>query len=416
MTAWTKEKLFASPAPVAEAPVADAAIEAAEAASPDLEIRRISKSFDGRLALDDVTLTIERGEFLAIIGPSGCGKTTLLRIIAGLETADSGALLARGKPIDQVPVHKRNMRLVWQNYALFPHLNVRRNIEFGLKLQKLNRKTIDARVAAIAEMVRLTDFLDHRVTVLSGGQRQRVAIARALATEPEILLLDEPLSALDANLRVHMQAELKRLQQTLGIAFVYITHNQSEAFSTADRVVVMNQGRIEQVGTPREVYLWPQTRFAAEFVGSNNLLEGRVASVDGELIAVDCEFGRFFVTVPADQVARGFRPGPKTSATLVIQASKMRQRPAGVPHENHAKAILVQTEFTGSQIVHYLQLPNGQEIRMIAPEPFGGVSPSPGSAIDVYWSPGDCVLIGPSVVPGLKNIPGGKSYVRLGGE
>ena len=410
MTAWTKEMDFASSAP--PAPEAQSAIEAA---SPDLEMRRITKSFDGRLALDDVTFTVERGEFLAIIGPSGCGKTTLLRIMAGLETADSGALLSRGKPIDQVPVHKRNMRLVWQNYALFPHLNVRRNIEFGLKLQKLDRRAIDAKVREIAEMVRLTEFLDHRVTVLSGGQRQRVAIARALVTEPEILLLDEPLSALDANLRVHMQAEMKRLQQTLGIAFVYVTHNQSEAFSTADRVVVMNRGQIEQIGTPREIYLWPQTRFAAEFVGSNNLLEGRIASVGGELIGVDCEFGRFFVKLPDTETGRGFRAAPKSSATLVIQASKMRQRPAGVPHENHAQATLIQTEFTGSQVVHYLQLPNGPEIRMIAPEPFSGISPAPGATIDVYWSPGDCVLIGPSVVASLKNIPGGKSYVRLGG-
>ena len=404
---------FASPAP--STPEAPEAVAAIETASPDLEIRRVSKSFNGQAALDDVTLTVERGEFLAIIGPSGCGKTTLLRIIAGLERADSGALLARGQPIDQVPVHKRNMRLVWQNYALFPHLNVRRNIEFGLRLQKLSRPAIDAKVAAVAEMVRLTNFLGHKVTVLSGGQRQRVAIARALATEPEILLLDEPLSALDANLRVHMQAELKRLQQTLGIAFIYITHNQSEAFSTADRVVVMNHGRVEQVGTPREIYLWPQTRFAAEFVGSNNLLEGKIASVDGELVGLDSDFGHFFVTLPADQTARSFRPSPRSSATLVIQASKMRQRPAGVPHENHVRAVLTQTEFTGSQIVHYLQLPNGQEIRMIAPEPFSGASPAPGAAIDVYWSPGDCVLIGPSVVPGLKNVPGGKSYVRLGG-
>jgi spermidine/putrescine transport system ATP-binding protein len=417
MTAWTKETDFAGSAPPAVdgSKPAPAAGPATDALSPDLEIRRVTKTFEGRLALDDVTFTVERGEFLAIMGPSGCGKTTLLRIIAGLETADSGALLARGKPIDHVPVHKRNMRLVWQNYALFPHLNVRRNIEFGLKLQKLDRASIDAKVAEIAEMVRLTEFLDHRVTLLSGGQRQRVAIARALVTKPEILLLDEPLSALDANLRVHMQAEMKRLQQTLGIAFVYITHNQSEAFSTADRVVVMNRGQIEQIGTPREIYLWPQTRFAAEFVGSNNLLEGRIASVEGELIAVDCESGRFFVTLPADQSARSFRPAPRSSTTLVIQASKMRLRPAGVPHENHVQANLIQTEFTGSQVVHYLELPQGPEIRMIAPEPFSGVSPAPGSTIDVYWSPGDCVLIGPSVVPSLKNVPGGKSYVRLGG-
>ncbi|RWC50523.1 MAG: ABC transporter ATP-binding protein [Mesorhizobium sp.] len=407
MNIWTKSLDYES---LATTDTPDRPVEL-----PDIEIRAIAKSFNGMTALDEVSFTVERGEFLAIMGPSGCGKTTLLRILAGLETADSGTLLSRGKRIDQIPVHRRNMRLVWQNYALFPHLNVRNNIEFGLKLQKLERRVIDAKVAAIAEMVRLTEFLDHRVTVLSGGQRQRVAIARALVTEPDILLLDEPLSALDANLRVHMQSELKRLQQTLGIAFVYITHNQSEAFSTADRVVVMNRGRIEQIGAPREIYLWPRTRFAAEFVGSNNLLEGRIASVDGNVVSVDCGAGRFFVALPDERLAHGYRPAPKATVTLVIQASKVRGHATGVANENQVTAVVTDTEFTGSQIVQHLRLEDGTALRMIAPDPFSGSTPGPGSTIDVYWSPEDCVLVGPRILPSSQNIPGTKSYVRMGG-
>ncbi|MEA2816231.1 MAG: spermidine/putrescine transport system ATP-binding protein, partial [Rhodospirillaceae bacterium] len=214
----------------------------------DLELRGIAKNFGDFVALEAVDLSIERGEFVAIMGPSGCGKTTLLRIVAGLESMSSGRLLLRGQDISALPVHKRSTRLVWQNFALFPHLNVRRNIAFGLTLGRHDKAAVKAKVDEIAELVQLGQFLDRRVSQLSGGQKQRVAIARALVTEPEILLLDEPLSALDAHLRIRMQSEMKRLQQKLGLSFLYVTHNQSEAFSMADRVVVMNKGRIEQFG------------------------------------------------------------------------------------------------------------------------------------------------------------------------
>ena len=224
-------------------------------AAIDLEVRSVSKRFGPYQALDDVSFTVDRGEFVAIMGPSGCGKTTLLRTIAGLETPDSGIIRSRGRDLAALPVHKRGTRLVWQSYALFPHLDVRRNIEFGLTFQKLDARTIKNKVAAIAEMVQLTEFLDRRVTRLSGGQRQRVAIARALVTEPDLLLLDEPLSALDPHLRVRMQGEMKRLQQRLGISFVYVTHNQSEAFSMADRIVVMDKGQVDQIGTPKQLCL-----------------------------------------------------------------------------------------------------------------------------------------------------------------
>ncbi len=398
----------------AEAKVAPAEVVVAPAvaAVPDLEIRGISKRFGDYTALDDINLIVDRGEFVAIMGPSGCGKTTLLRILAGLETPDSGIIRSRGKQVDTLPVHKRSMRLVWQNYALFPHLNVRKNIAFGLQFQHLDKATIAERVAEIAEMVQLTEFLDRRVTLLSGGQRQRVAIARALVTRPDILLLDEPLSALDAHLRIRMQGEMKRLQQRLGIAFVYITHNQSEAFSMADRVVVMNRGQIEQIGTPTQIYLKPQTRFAAEFVGSNNILEGRVAEVDGDLAVVETAAGRFNVSLSPDNVTRGSKPGPKATVTLVVQAGKVRLAPSGAPRENRVRAVLGESEFTGAQVIYFFRLIDGSEFKLTVPEPLAA---PPGTELDLYWMPEDTVVLGPSILARPENLPGGKTYSRLGG-
>ena len=290
----------------------------------DLELRGIAKNFGDFVALEAVDLSIERGEFVAIMGPSGCGKTTLLRIVAGLESMSSGRLLLRGQDISALPVHKRSTRLVWQNFALFPHLNVRRNIAFGLTLGRHDKAAVKAKVDEIAELVQLGQFLDRRVSQLSGGQKQRVAIARALVTEPEILLLDEPLSALDAHLRIRMQSEMKRLQQKLGLSFLYVTHNQSEAFSMADRVVVMNKGRIEQFGSPEEIYTRPKTHFVAEFVGSNNIFDGKVVDVRDGLIMVQC----------ADAIisaASGERPpGKGSTVSLVVQADKVRGHPIGV--------------------------------------------------------------------------------------
>ncbi len=241
----------------------------------DLEIIGISKQFGKSTAVDNVSFSVARGEFVAIMGPSGCGKTTLLRILAGLETQSAGQLFIRGVDVSNVPVNKRSTRLVWQNYALFPHLSVFENIAFGLKLQPYEPMIMEGKVRRMAELTGLTEFLDRRIGQLSGGQKQRVGIARALVTEPEILLLDEPLSALDAHLRLRMQGELRRIQQQLGIAFVYVTHNQTEAFSMADRVVVMNKGRVEQIGTPQSVYNFPETPFTASFVGTNNLFPAK---------------------------------------------------------------------------------------------------------------------------------------------
>jgi spermidine/putrescine transport system ATP-binding protein len=375
----------------------------------DLELRGIAKSFGDFTALERIDLSIERGEFVAIMGPSGCGKTTLLRIVAGLESMSIGQLLLRGQDISSLPVHKRSTRLVWQNFALFPHLNVRQNIAFGLTLGRHDKAAVRARVEQIAELVQLGPFLDRRIGQLSGGQKQRVAIARALVTEPEILLLDEPLSALDAHLRIRMQSEMKRLQQRLGLSFLYVTHNQSEAFAMADRVVVMNKGRIEQVGPPEEIYTRPRTHFVAEFVGNNNIFDGKVVGMQGGLVRVQCADG--IISAAADDRP----PGRGSTVSLVVQADKVSSKPSGVPAENSLSAVLSGREFTGSQVIYHLETAHGVEVKMVAQEPFGqseraGIN----TTMQLYWSPADTVILRPNIVPSVENIPGQRSYVALG--
>jgi spermidine/putrescine transport system ATP-binding protein len=375
----------------------------------DLELRGIAKSFGDFVALEQVDLAIERGEFVAIMGPSGCGKTTLLRIVAGLETMSSGRLLLRGHDISALPVHKRSTRLVWQNFALFPHLNVRQNIAFGLTLGRHDKTAVRAKVERIAELVQLGPFLDRRIGQLSGGQKQRVAIARALVTEPEILLLDEPLSALDAHLRIRMQSEMKRLQQQLGLSFLYVTHNQSEAFAMADRVVVMNRGRIEQYGSSEEIYTRPRTHFVAEFVGNNNIFDGKVVEVQAGLVRVQCADA--VINAATDERP----PGRGSTVSLVVQADKVSSRPSGMPGENCIGAVLSGREFTGSQVIYHLETAQGVAVKMVAQEPFSQAERAgANAAMQLYWSPADTVILRPNIVPGPQNVPGQRSYVALG--
>jgi len=238
----------------------------------DVTLRGVIKTFGGRRAVDDVTLTIRRGEFFSLLGPSGCGKTTLMRIIAGFESADSGSVTLGGADMAGVPPHRRDVNMVFQNYALFPHLSVAGNIAFGLRIQ--NADDVDGRIRRALEKVNLAGYEKRSVTTLSGGEQQRVALARAIVTGPRVLLLDEPLSALDLKLRKGLQAELRRLQRELGMTFVFVTHDQEEALAMSDRIAVLNGGRVEQVGTPEEIYEKPATRFTAEFVGAGNFFEG----------------------------------------------------------------------------------------------------------------------------------------------
>ena len=252
-----------------------------------LELKNLKKSFTPEeYVLQGINLKIEQGEFVTLLGASGCGKTTTLRIIAGLEQPDSGSVWLEGKDVTSLEPNERDVNTVFQNYALFPHMNVEDNIGYGLKIKKVPKSQIKQKVKEMLELVQLEGYEKRKPAELSGGQKQRVAIARALANNPRVLLLDEPLGALDLQLRRAMQLELKRLQKKLGITFIYITHDQEEAINMSDRIVVMNQGRFEQIGTPDEVYNYPKTSYVATFVGNANILKGKVIQVNGNLVQV----------------------------------------------------------------------------------------------------------------------------------
>ena len=241
-----------------------------------IELKNISKNFEDQQVLKGIDLNIYENEFLTLLGPSGCGKTTLLRIIGGFEEPSNGQLIFDGKDISKVPPYKREVNTVFQKYALFPFLNVADNIAFGLNLKKMDKDVIEKKVSRMLELVGLKGFEKRDVTLLSGGQQQRVAIARAVVNEPKVLLLDEPLGALDAKLRKDMQTELKKIQKEVGITFIFVTHDQEEALSMSDTIVVLNDGVIQQIGTPMDIYNEPQNRFVAEFIGESNIIEGNM--------------------------------------------------------------------------------------------------------------------------------------------
>ena len=271
-----------------------------------LELKSIKKSFTpGEDVLDDICLTVARGEFVTLLGSSGCGKTTTLRIIAGLEQTDSGSVWINGQDVTKLPPDKRDVNTVFQNYALFPHMNVAENIGYGLKLRKVPRGEIKKKVAQMLELVQLEGYEKRKPSELSGGQKQRVAIARALVNNPKILLLDEPLGALDLQLRRAMQIELKHLQKKLGITFIYITHDQEEAINMSDRIAVMRDGRIEQIGTPDEIYNHPKTSYVATFVGNANILHGVAESIQGENAIVKIGNDRVIVKLETSQQDTG---------------------------------------------------------------------------------------------------------------
>ena len=271
-----------------------------------LELKNIKKSFTpGEDVLDDICLTVARGEFVTLLGSSGCGKTTTLRIIAGLEQTDSGSVWINGQDVTKLPPDKRDVNTVFQNYALFPHMNVAENIGYGLKLRKVPRGEIKKKVAQMLELVQLEGYEKRKPSELSGGQKQRVAIARALVNNPKVLLLDEPLGALDLQLRRAMQIELKHLQKKLGITFICITHDQEEAINMSDRIAVMRDGCIEQIGTPDEIYNHPKTSYVATFVGNANILHGVAESIQGENAIVKIGNDRVIVKLETSQQDTG---------------------------------------------------------------------------------------------------------------
>ncbi|MCS6922502.1 MAG: ABC transporter ATP-binding protein [Elioraea sp.] len=348
----------------------------------------VMKRFGSFVAVHKLDFEIVEGEFLAIMGSSGCGKTTTLRMLAGLEAPSEGVIKIAGKPVNDLPSWSRNTPMVWQSLALFPFLNVRENVEFALKMRGVGKAERRRRAEQWLERMQIAEFSERNIAQLSGGQRQRVALARALVVEPEILLLDEPLSALDAALKVRMQSVLKNLQRETGITFVYVTHSQSEAFSMADRVVIMSRGRIEQVGTPQEIYRTPATRFVAEFLGSSNIFEGTLVRGEGGAAAVETTLGRFEIGA-----VDGLCPGSRVTMTVLDTRTNLAaERPAGA--RNVLAARVIGEEFVGATAIVHLEAAGGQEIRVQkGHEELAGLPIEFGRELFVHWEPADAHLV-----------------------
>ncbi|MCK0151833.1 ABC transporter ATP-binding protein [Marivita sp. S6314] len=339
--------------------------------TPLVTFKDVKKSFGAFKAVKELNLEIGRGEFVAIMGPSGCGKTTTLRMLAGLEAPSSGTITIDGQEMNDVPVHDRDTPLVWQSLALFPFLNVTENVEFGLKMRGVAPDERRTRALQWLDRMGLKGFENRRIDELSGGQRQRVALARSLVTEPQMLLLDEPLSALDAHLVIRMQGVLTKLQKELGITFVYVTHSQSEAFAMADRVVIMGQGEIAQIGKPQEIFRAPQNRFVAEFVGRNNILEG---VVHGDIITID----------GSDFALPGAPDGP---VEIVVAADRM-QIHATAPTDAAIAAEFVSEEFAGTGIICYFEGEGGEELKaQVTESQLATLQPEPGKMFWLSWAP-----------------------------
>ncbi len=359
----------------------------------DLELSHVSKVFDnGTVAVDDFNLQVDKGEFIALLGPSGCGKITTLRMIGGFEDLTKGTIAIRGRVVNDLSPEQRPTSMIFQSYALFPHMNVRENIEYGLRVKKVPSKERHARADDIMEKLDLTGIADGAFEGLSGGQRQRVALARGLVVEPDILLLDEPLGALDADLRKRIQTELRYLQKQLGITFVFVTHAQSEALAMADRVVVMNNGRVEQIAEPEILYTRPRTAFVARFIGRNSIIEGTLDSRDGAVATVDTEFGKLRGHLLDDGVVQG------ASVDLVIPSEIMELYPEASYQD---EAILKQYSgncllgsvraetVVGSLVVYEVEICDTMTVELESHVDKYGRSYPAGTPVCVSWMPAD---------------------------
>ena len=344
-----------------------------------LQLQEITKSFGGTQVLRGISIDICQGEFITFLGSSGCGKTTTLRIIAGLEEPDSGRVLLEGRDVTALAPNKRDVNTVFQNYALFPHMTVGQNIAYSLRLRKAPKEEQRKTVEEMLDLVQLSGYERRMPSELSGGQRQRVAIARALASRPRVLLLDEPLGALDLQLRRQMQVELGRLQKKLGVTFLYITHDQEEALNMSDRIVVMREGRFEQIGTPSEVYDHPRTAFVARFVGSANIFRGRVAGGVGPLPRAELTGGDF-VFLPGNGV---FAPG--SSVAVAVRSEQLQFHRRDGKSEGGIRAAVKEKSFAGGMLRIAFALEDGEEA--VASRHGSELDLRPGEQVLLSWDP-----------------------------
>ncbi len=349
-----------------------------------LELENIIKKFENQEVIKNISLKINKGEFLTLLGPSGCGKTTTLRIIAGFENPTSGSVLLEGEHVENKQPNQRNVNTVFQNYALFPHMNVFDNIAYGLKIKRVNKAEIKKRVIEMLSLVKLDGYEKRTIDQLSGGQMQRVAIARALINSPKILLLDEPLGALDLQLRKQMQVELKRLQKKLHITFVYVTHDQEEALNMSDRIAVMNAGVIEQIGSPEDIYERPRTKFVAGFIGESNLIKTKIQKIDEEKISVEFAANKISVDY------KNYDSSNNKASYILIRPENIKY--SKVKHQYGTKAIIKEHSYVGSIIKTTMELGSKQEIKVSdynKKKDLIGI----GSEVWMYFEPEDIVIV-----------------------
>lgn len=354
-------------------------------------ISHLTKRFGSVTVVDDLSLTIREGEFFSLLGPSGCGKSTTLRMLAGLIQPDDGEIYIGGRRVENVPTHKRGLGMVFQNYALFPHLTVAQNVSFGLEMQGISRREARGRVEEALHLVQLNGLEDRYPRELSGGQQQRVAIARAIVTRPKVLLLDEPLSNLDAKLREHMRIELKLLQTRLGITTIFVTHDQVEALTLSDRLAVMNRGRIEQVGTPREVYDRPVSVFVGNFIGDSNTLVAEVQELSTAGATVRTT-GGLVIRVPAEQLH------PRQSVTVNLRPERLElDPPQPGAHENLVDGVIEFVEYRGATVQYHVKAA-GERLLVSVVRRDGEQQRAAGESVRVGWRMTDCLIIPRQVV------------------
>jgi len=354
--------------------------------SAGIDIIDVTKSYDGTTrAVDAVNMSIREGEFFSLLGPSGCGKTTTLRMIAGFETPTKGTIEVGGADVTHVPAHKRDMGMVFQNYALFPHRSVGENVAFGLRMRGMDRATIAHKVADALAQVELVGYEDRRPGQLSGGQQQRVALARAIVIEPRVLLCDEPLGALDKKLRQAMQFELKELQRKLSLTMVFVTHDQEEALAMSDRIAVINAGKVEQIGTPSDIYDRPSTRFVADFIGDTNLFRGEVIR-DGEnksVLQVD----------QALSIELAARPAETGPLSIALRPEKISLAAPPAPIGHGLDGVVESANFQGGSVLYRIKTAGGR--RLLAQHPNNGSHElfQAGAAVALRWKPSDIVIL-----------------------
>jgi spermidine/putrescine transport system ATP-binding protein len=352
---------------------------------PVVKFENVTKSYGSHIAVENLDLAIERGKFVTLLGPSGCGKSTSLRMLGGFETPTSGHIMLGGKNVTRVPPNKRNVNIVFQDYALFPHMNVAKNIAFGLELKGYDNQRIHRRVSELLELVQLQDYATRLPTELSGGQRQRVALMRALAPDPEVLLLDEPLSALDAKLRQQMQIELKSIQEKTGKTFIFVTHDQEEALTMSDTIVVMNKGRIEQMGDPDTLYGRPGSVFVANFIGETNLLRSTMVGSEGDGVALEWN-GMTIKAQPG-----GLSPKAGDPLYVVLRPEAIHCSAAEPTSVNRLKGKIRQRVFKGNHTSLMIEVGGGTMINALVHP--GDVGQLAGEDVWVGWKPETATII-----------------------